>query len=412
MSVDNLSARLPQVFEAGLPTLDYWKTVDPGEAHRLIREARDQAPVALGPHGPEILAYPLVHSVIRDARFGVPKGLFLASQGVTSGPLWDKAITNLLALDGPAHTRLRRLVSKAFTPRATARLDSVITEVITDLVTPLCATGHCDVVADIAQPYPVPVICALLGAPVEDSGLLSQWADDIFKLFTRDALAHERKILFAFAAFDAYLDDMVAERRLCRTDDLLSDLIRAEEDGDRLSGEELCRMAQALLLAGTDTTRNQLAAAVQVLCENPAQWALLGEHPELVPHAVDELMRHSPVAFSAIRVALEDVEVGGVVIPSGTQVLVSGAAANRDPDVFPDPDRLDVTRENASAMVTFGGGVHYCLGADLAKAELVHALRVLTARMHRPRLVGPAPWKPLVGITGPVALPIEFDPAS
>lgn len=409
MTVDDISSRYPDVFDAGLPRLDYWSTVDPVEAHRLIREARDQAPIALGPHGPEILAYPLVRSVIRDSRFGVPRGLFLASQGVTSGPLWDKAVANLLDLDGPAHTRLRRLVSKAFTPRATSRLDSVITQVITDLVEPLARSGHCDVVTDIARPYPVPVICALLGAPAEDSVLFSRWADDIFQIFTWDALAHEHEILFAYAAFDAYIDDMVAERRLCRTDDLLSEMIRAEEDGDRLSTEELCMMAQGLLLAGTDTTRNQLAAAVQVLCDHPDQWALLAEHPELVPRAVDELLRHSPVAFSAIRVALQDTEVGGVVIPAGTQVMVSNAAANRDPEVFPEPDLLDVTRQNASAMVTFGGGAHYCLGANLARAELVHALRVLTARLHHPRVTGPAPWKPLVGLTGPVTLPIEFD---
>lgn len=401
--------RFPTVFDAGLPVLDYWNSDNPDEAHRLIRRARDQAPVALGPHGPEILSYPLVRSVIRDPRFGVPRGMFLASQGVTSGPLWDKAVFNLLDLDGPAHTRLRRLVSKAFTPRATARLQTIITDVINGLVAPLEATGHCDVVTDIARPYPVPIICALLGAPPEDSSLFSRWADDCFKLFSWDAPAHEREILFAYAAFDAYIDDMVAERRLHRSDDLISELIRAEEDGDRLSTDEMCMMAEGLLLAGTDTTRNQLAASVQVLCEHPDQWALLAAHPELMPRAVDELLRHSPIAFSAIRVALEDVMVGGVCIPAGTQVMVNGAAANRDPEIFRDPETLDVTRDNAAAMVTFGGGVHYCLGANLAKAELVQALRVITARIHHPRLAGPAPWKPLVGITGPVTLPIEFD---
>ncbi|CAN5837990.1 cytochrome P450 [soil metagenome] len=409
MTVDNHTRRFPTVFDAGLPELDYWNTDNPEEAHRLIRQARDRSPIALGPHGPEILSYPLVRSVIRDPRFGVPRGLFLASQGVTSGPLWDKAVLNLLDLDGPAHTRLRRLVSKAFTPRSTARLQTIITDVITGLVTPLQASGHCDVVRDIARPYPVPIICALLGAPPEDSPLFSLWADAIFQLFSWDALAHEHEILFAYAAFDAYIDEMVDERRLHRTDDLISELIRAEEDGDRLSTDEMCMMAQGLLLAGTDTTRNQLAAAVQVLCEHPEQWAFLAAHPELMARAVDELLRHSPVAFSTIRVALEDVAVGGVSIPAGTQVVVSGAAANRDPAVFANPEKLDVTRENASAMVTFGGGVHYCLGANLAKSELVQALTVLTRRLQHPRLAGPAPWKPLVGITGPVTLPIEFD---
>jgi cytochrome P450 len=140
-------------------------------------------------------------------------------------------------------------------------------------------------------------------------------------------------------------------------------------------------LAAVLLMAGTDTTRNQLAAAVQVLCDHPDQWALLAEHPELAPRAVEELMRHTPAIFGAMRKAVEDVELGGVVIPAGTLVIANTAAANRDPAVYDDPDRLDITRENPPAMLTFGGGIHYCLGAHLARAELAQALAVMTRRM-------------------------------
>ena len=148
---------------------------------------------------------------------------------------------------------------------------------------------------------------------------------------------------------------------------------------------------------------------MQVLCDHPDQWALLAEHPELAPNAVEETMRHSPVV-ATLRVAVDDVELGGVLIPAGTLVIANTGAANRDPAVYPDPDRLDITREAPPAMLTFGGGVHYCLGSHLARLELAEALTVITRRMPNPRRTGPAPWKPLTGMSGPTTLPIEFDP--
>ena len=208
---------------------------------------------------------------------------------------------------------------------------------------------------------------------------------------------------------NAYIDGMVTRRRDALTDDLLSDLIRAEVDGDRLTHDELLMLAGGILMAGTDTTRNQLAAAVQVLCDHPDQWALLAEHPELAPNAVEELMRYSPIIFSTMRVAVEDVELAGFTIPAGTLVIANTAAANRDPAVYDEPDRLDITREDPQAMLTFGGGIHYCLGTHLARVELVEALTTITRRMPHPRRVGAAPWRPMTGITGPVTLPIEFD---
>ena len=169
-------------------------------------------------------------------------------------------------------------------------------------------------------------------------------------------------------------------------------------------------LAAGLLMAGTDTTRNQLAASVHALCDHPDQWALLAEHPELATNAVEETMRHSPIASATLRIALEDVEIAGVIIPAGTLVIANTAAANRDPAVYDDPDRLDITRKGAPAMLTFGGGMHYCLGANLARLELAEALAIMTQRMTNARRTGPAPWKPLTGLSGPTTLPIEFDP--
>jgi cytochrome P450 len=409
MTVDAIGTTKPTVFDAGLPSIAYEHATNPEEAHQLIRQARLQGSIALGPHGPEVLSYELVRKVLRDPRFRMPKGIALAAQGITSGPVWDKVTAGLLSRDGADHNRLRRLVSKAFTPRSTARLKATIAGVITELVDPVTSTGRCDVVADIARRYPIAIISGLLGAPPQDWQLFSDWADDIFKLLTWSVANDAPVIMAAFGELDAYIGDMIARRRHSLTDDLVSELIRAEDDGDRLTGDELIMLAEGLLMAGTDTTRNQLSAAVQALCDHPEQWDLLAADPEFAPRAVEELMRYNPVIFGTIRQAVEDVELDGVTVPAGTTVMVNTAAANRDPAVYDDPDRLDITREGPASMLTFGGGIHYCLGAHLARAELAEALTVMTRRMPNPRRCGPAPWKPLMGISGPTTLPIEFD---
>lgn len=392
-----------------LPSIAYEHAQTPEEAHQLIRHAREQGPIAMGPHGPEVLAYELVRTVLRDDRFAMPQGLHLAAQGVTSGELWDKVITGLLSLNGEAHHRQRRLVSKAFAPRAAERLRATCTDIITNLVNQYGAAGRCDAVADIARQYPIPVICALLGTPSEDWHLFSDWADEVFKLFDWNVVEDGPDILRACKELEAHLDGMVSQRRDALTDDLLSDLMRSEVDGDRLTHEELLTLAAQLLMAGTDTTRNQLAAAVQVFCDHPDQWRLLAERPELAPQAVHEVMRFSPIIFATMRQAVHDVEIGDVVIPAGTLIIANTAAANRDPLIYRDPDRFDITREGVPTMLTFGGGIHYCLGAHLARIELAAALTVLPRQMPNIRCVGAAPWKPFTGITGPITLPVTFD---
>jgi cytochrome P450 len=399
------------VFDAGLPTLDYDTDKSPAEVYPLFQAAQRQAPIAIGPVGPEALSYHLVRSVLRDERFKPPPGIVLLAQGVNSGPLWDKVINSLLCVEGETHRRLRGLCSKAFTPRTVARLHDTMVDVMDGLVDRVAADGRCDVVADLARPYPVPIICALLGAPREDWQRFSSWADDIFQAFsiTADIRQLEPVVMQAWRELDDYVDEMVEHRRHSLTDDLLSDLIRAEDDGDRLDAAELQMLAGGLLLAGTDTTRNQVAASVQVLCEHPDQWDLLRERPELAMHAVEETMRHSPIAGGTLRLVVEDAEVDGYLFPAGTMVLVNTFAANRDPAVYDDADRVDITREGAPAILTFGGGVHYCLGANLARREIAEALNVLCNRLRNPRIAGPAPWKPIVSLSGPKVLPIEFD---
>lgn len=398
------------VFDADLPALTYDLSSTPAEVWPSLREARSLAPVAVGPLGPEVLSYDMARAILRDPRFAIPPGINLAAQGVTSGPLFDKVMSSLLCLEGAEHQRLRKLVSKAFTPRATERLHDTIVAVVDELIDQVVDAGRCDVVADIARPYPIPIICALLGAPREDWRLFSQWAEDVVRVFgfSIDVAARQDHVMRAWKALDDYVDAMVEDRRTRLTDDLISELIRAEDDGDRLSGTELQMLAVSLLMAGTDTTRNQLAASVQALGERPDQWALLAERPDLAMRAVEETMRHSPVVCGTPRIVVDDVEFAGYLFPAGTFVFVNTFAANRDPAYYDDAERLDLRREGAPAILTFGGGVHYCLGANLARRELAEALRILAVRLPDPRICGTAPWKPMLGMTGPTMLELEF----
>lgn len=404
------TTQLPNVFDAGLPTVDYGDGLDRAEVHRAVRAARQQAPIAIGRYGPELLTHDLVRTMLRDSRFVTPQGIGLVIQGITSGPVWDRVCKLLISMDGSEHHRLRRLVARAFTPRAADRMRTACVEVINELVDEVADLGRCDVVADIANHYPVPIICALLGAPREDWKLFSGWASDISNAFGVNVAEQQAAILRSWEALDGYLEDLVVCRRHSRADDLISDLIRVEADGDQLSHDELLNLALILLNAGTDTTRNQLAAGVQVFCDHPDQRALLAERPELAHNAVEEVMRHSPIVFGSLRKATEDVEMGGVLFPAGTFVIGNTAAANRDPDVYPEPERFDITRGDAPAILTFGGGVHYCLGAHLARVELAEALTVLARRMPGLRRTGPAPWKPITDLSGPTTLPVAFKP--
>lgn len=405
----SVQTHCPSVFEAELPTLSYEFNETPIEIYPRVKEARQQAAIAIGPFGPEILSHELVRTVLRDPRFQIPPGVNLMAQGITEGPLWDKLVNSLLCLEGEPHRRLRSLVSQAFTPRASARLHDVVVGVLDQLIDQVIDDGHCDLVTDIARPYPVPIICALLGAPREDWELFSHWADEIFTAFTiNPGGIDQSRVMTAWGELDDYVDDMVARRRALLTDDLLSALIRAEDDGDRLSADELRMLAAGLLLAGADTTRNQLAASLDVLCDHPDQWSLLAERPELAAGAVDETMRHAPLACGTLRIVPEDAELEGVIFPAGTMVLLNTLAANRDPATYDDPDRFDITRQDAPAVLSFGGGMHYCLGANLARLELSEAMKIVTQRLRNPTKTGPAPWKPLAGLSGPANLPVQF----
>ncbi|MFJ3217564.1 cytochrome P450 [Kitasatospora sp. NPDC086801] len=316
---------------------------------------------------------------------------------------------NILAMDAPEHTRLRRLTTKAFAARSVEKMRSDIQGTIDALLDQMEKDGRPgDIVTHLAQPLPLSVICRLLGVPVE--------AEPRFRRFTDTALstgAHSREqIVEARNIALGYLVELIGRRRAEPSDDLLGALIEARDEGDRLSEEELINFAATLLFAGYESTSNQIANFIYVLMTQREHWERLLADPELVPSAVEELLRYIPLAsegtFSAV--ANEDLELSGVRIKAGDAVFASHSSANRDEDVFPNADKVDLAREQ-NPHLAFGHGAHFCLGAQLGRLELQLALSSLLKRYPGLSLAVPADevvWKIGLFQRGPVGLPVRW----
>jgi cytochrome P450 len=383
------------------------------EALDVLAEARRGHWLARTPMGYMVTRHDDVTAILRDKRFLSALSLITQMQGVDDSRFMERRKQSILSVDGEEHARLRRLVAPAFTPKSADRLRPFMRDVINGLVDKVAADGRCEFVEDICEPYPIPIICELLGAPKDDWKLFSNWASDIFRIFNND-LANDMPLIDAASdELDAYVRAMIDERRSKPADDLLSDLIAAEEEGDRLDTDDLVGLAEAVLMAGTDTTRNQLACSVALFTDHPDQWALLAERPELAKRAVEETMRYLGAIRGTMRIAGEDVEYRDVLFPAGTLVATSLSGANFDDAAFDDPEMFDINTERDTTQMTFGSGIHFCLGASLARAELQEALPLLAQRMTNLEIDGEIEWKPpTVGIWGPARLPLRFDPTS
>jgi cytochrome P450 len=399
-------------YELDLPMLDT-AGLERSEALAATAETRRQHWLARTPLGFSLTRYQDSVACLRDRRFHSALSLIPQMAGVEPGGYLDGRRRSILSMEGEEHAHLRRLVAPAFTPAAADRLRPFMHEVISDLVDAVSPKGHCELVADVCEPYPIPIICELLGAPRDDWKLFSQWATDIFRIFNQDLATDLPAIERASDELDGYVRSLVEQRSTHPGDDLLSSLIAIEESGDRLSTDELVMLAEAVLMAGTDTTRNQLACCVALFAEHPDQWRLLVEHPDLAPRAVEESMRYLGAVRGTARVASEDIEYRGVLFPKGTLVVVALSGANRDPTTFESPDTFDIARQRSAQHMTFGSGIHHCLGASLARAELQEALPVLASRLPTFALDGRVDWKPATfGIWGPARLPLRFQTVS
>ena len=337
-------------------------------------------------------------------------GLRIAEMfGVEEGPLLEQMRRNILHLNGDAHGRLRNLVNPAFTPRAADRWRPAMREFLAQLWGPLEGRGECEFVEDFAKPYPSLTIATVMGAPLEDAPKLHRWSNLIQRQFDPPSLMNEREAIEeACAEFYEWAGGLIERRRDDPGDDLISTLIAASHEGDRLDDPECMNLVLNVLVGGVDTTQSQLAHGLRVFARHPDQWELLAERPELAPAAVEELLRYEPITPFTARLLHEEVEYRGVTFPADSVVMVCAFTGNRD-GVDGDAESFDITAERGPAKpLTFGAGVHYCLGANLARAELQEALAFLPSRMPGLELAGEPELGSIHGIYGLERLPLRW----
>jgi cytochrome P450 len=397
--------------DADLPKFSIFSANTVDEFRAQLRAARSVSPIAKGDVGPLVIRHDAVDALMRDKRLRGP-GMDLARMaGIPeTSRTWRRQQNIMLFMEGENHHRLRRLVSKAFTPRAVESLRPYTRGVIAGLVDRVFDAGRCDAVPALCNPFPIPVICALVGVEPDRVDDMSRWASSILLALRFDAGQYLAEMEQAQAENDEYIESLIAARRKQPRDDLLSRLIAVEEAGDYLSTDELLAIVSTMLVAGTDTTRNQLSNMIHTFTQFPNEWARLRAEPELLPNAVEEAIRWDPATAAVPRFALEDIEVDGITIPAGTFVALMSMSANHDETVLPGAERFDIARKPGAGwqLLTFGGGIHYCLGANLARLELNEALAELTSRFATVRLDGEAirhpPGAPILGYrTLPIA---------
>lgn len=315
----------------------------------------------------------------------------------------------MLDLDPPDHTRLRSLVSKAFTPRAVAALGPRIQEIVDELLDELAGRDSFDLIGDFAFPLPVIVIAEMLGIPAEDRDKFNVWSNDI-ALAVEPILSGEEIVRVERASDEIieYFEGIIEQRRIDPRDDMLSALLAAEEEGDRLSHDELLGTLMLLLVAGNETTRSLIGNGMLALLKNPEQLQRLRDSPDLLDTSIDEMLRYdSPVQF-IIRVVMEDVEFKGKQFRAGQKVIILVGAANRDPTVFADPGALDIGREEKS-HISFGRGIHYCLGSPLALLEARVAFANLVERFSSIELVEEPEFRDQIVLRGVESLWIRVE---
>ena len=327
-----------------------------------------------------------------------------------AGPEWERR-RSFLFMDPPDHTRLRGLVSKAFTARTIERLRPRVRAVMNELIERVKDRGKLELVEDVAYPLPVTIISEMLGVPMEDHEVFKEWSKELARsldpepFIPQDVLRRREQ---AANDFRAYFDDLIDQRRSNPGDDLLSGLIVAEEKGDTLTKDELLSTCILLLIAGHETTVNLIANGVLALLRNPKEFEKLKEDRTLAKTAVEETLRYDPPVLFTARVAMTDIEAEDITVSKGEQVILLLGAANRDPDVFDDPHEFDIARSR-NPHLAFGMGIHFCIGAPLARVEGQIAFDLLAERLPNMELETDQPeYKENIVLRGMKALPISF----
>lgn len=357
-----------------------------------------------------------VSAVLRDQRFLVdnrklPNWPRMRDEMIRSGAVTEEETESrmMLTSDPPDHTRLRALVNRAFTPRAVESLRPRMEEIVDQQLGRAAAVGRMDVIADLASPLPVIVISEMLGIPTSDREQFTRWSHDVARSVGNVTIEEQRIATQAERNLRAYLATVVEERRREPREDLLSALVTAEQDGDKLTMDEVYSMAVLLLVAGNETTTNLIGNGLLALLRHPEQAGLLRDDPSLAASAVEELLRYDSPVQMTTRFALEDVDLGGGrVIEARKQAFLLLGAANRDPEAFERPDDLDITRQD-NHHLSFSNGIHYCLGAPLARVEAQIALPALVSRFPDMRLAtARIDWSDNIVLRGVRSLPVTL----
>jgi cytochrome P450 len=417
------------VSELELPTFDQTDAEIRGERfHEAMAELRGHGWLAQHPFGYVVLDREAGEFFLRT-RTAIFPGMKIAEIfDVKEGALYEQMKRNILHVNGEDHTRLRSLVNPALSPRAVERYRPVMREFLEELMGRAIAASagaqgngggpageiRCEFVEAFAKPYPSMAIAYVMGAPLEDAPRLHHWSNWIQRQFDAISMASERQAIErAVEEFYEYAEGLVRARRSEPRDDLITKLIQAEEEGDRLSDVECINLVFNVLVGGVDTSQSQLAHAIRLLAEHPQQWELLAREPALAENAVEEALRYEPITPFTARITTEEVTFRDVTFPKDTMVMVCAFTANRDLDEGArgenGPDAFDITADRGRARpLTFGAGVHYCLGANLARVELQEGLAFLSQRMHGLAVDGEPEYENPSGVYGLAKLPIRF----
>jgi cytochrome P450 len=410
-------AAMMLVSELELPELDYTDASLRGDRfHHTMRELSAGGWLASGPYGYVALDREAGEFFLRT-RDAIFPGMTIAEIfEVREGPLYEQFERNILHLNGPDHARLRGLLNPALSARAVERYRPAMREFLGELWADARGAGRevrCEFVEAFAKPYPSRTIALAMGAPLADAPRLHHWSNRIQRQFDAAAMAGERELIEqAVREFYEYAEALLRARREEPGDDLISKLIAAEQEGERLSDVECINLVFNVLVGGVDTTQSQLAHTARLLAERPEQWRLLRRRPELAERAVEEALRYEPITPFTARITTAEVSFRGVTFPAGTFVMVCAFTGNRD--FAPEGDdanawEFDISAERTHARaLTFGAGVHYCVGANLARLELQEALRFLAEHARELRLDGEPEYETITGIYGLARLPVRF----
>jgi cytochrome P450 len=403
------------------PSLSLFQLLDPAvhaDPFPFYRRLREEAPVMWDPfmHTWVVTRYEDVHFVLKEfSADRTPDPKKMEALGLPSlGPVADLMARQMLFLDAPDHTRLRKLCMSAFTPRRVDAMEDKVREIAHDLIDKAVQGGECELIADFAEPFPAIVTAGLLGVPLEDHRQLKAWSATFAEMLGN--FQHNpdrvRDVLKCVADMTGYFRDAVREQERNPHDGLIRSLMDAEVDGQRLSEDEVIANTIVTMVGGQETTTNLIGNGILTLTRQPDKMAQLRAHPEIIESAVEELLRYETPSQHTARIVKQDTEIGGKLMKKGEAVMAVMAAGNRDPERFPNPDELDLTRTD-NRHLAFGWAAHFCFGAALARMEARISYLALLARMEDIRVAEPESkleWRTNSGLRGLSALPLAFRP--